>query len=133
MNFTAPCFSGECQFCPECCKSDFKDNNNPKDNNNDNNDNDDESLQRAKDLNKFIDKQRLEDEKDHYNKSLHKLLKQYDYRNPTDIGFMPTNNINYNKKIIRKYVMINYVNYSMYHHMILLNHHIILNYLFIQE
>ena len=89
MNFTAPCFSGECEFCPECCKSDDNDskNNNGKD---DNNDNDDESLQRAKDLNKFIDKQRLEDEKDHYNKSLNKLIKQYDYRNPTDIGFMPT-------------------------------------------
>jgi len=64
MEFTAPCFSGECGFCSECCKSDFKDNNNPKNNNDKNN----ESLQRAKDLNKFIDKQRLEDEKDHYNK-----------------------------------------------------------------
>ena len=43
MEFTAPCFSGECEFCSECCKSDFKDNN-PKDNNDKNN----ESLQRAK-------------------------------------------------------------------------------------
>ena len=93
--YSYPCFSGECGFCPNCCQSE-----------NINND-EKESIQRAKVLKKFINQQRLEDEQNYYNKSLHKLMKQYDYRNPTDIGFMPQKkkygvNEDYNKYILRQ-------------------------------
>jgi len=76
LTFTAPCFSGECGFCPSCCDLDpiSKDH---------------ESIQRAYDLKKFIGSQRIQEEQDKYNKSLKKITKKYDYHNPTDIGFMP--------------------------------------------
>ena len=48
--YSYPCFSGECGFCPICCRSENI-NNNEK-----------ESIQRAKVLKKFINQQRLEDE-----------------------------------------------------------------------
>ena len=83
LTYSAPCFSGECGFCASCCDSDPT---SP----------DPEPVQRASDLIKFMGKQRVQDELDNYNKSLNKMLKQYDYRNPTDIGFM-REKVNYEK------------------------------------
>ena len=76
MSYTAPCFSGECGFCPECCKS-SKISNEP------------ECLQRANDLSKFLGKQKIAEELNLYNQSLNQLIKKYDYRNPKDPGFLP--------------------------------------------
>ena len=76
MNFTAPCFSGECGFCASCCASETTSE-------------EPEPLQRAEDLKKFMFS-RYEKELDYYNKSLNTLLKSVDYRGPTDIGFLTT-------------------------------------------
>ena len=76
MPFSAPCFSGQCSFCPECCKS-SKISDEP------------EILQRANDLSKFLGKDKISHENDSYNNSLKKLIKKYDYRNPSDQGFLP--------------------------------------------
>ena len=77
MVFTAPCFSGECGFCPGCCKSSTISN-------------EPECLQRANDLSKFLGKQKIAEELNLYNQSLNQLIKKYDYRNPKDPGFLPT-------------------------------------------
>ena len=83
LTYSAPCFSGECRFCASCCDSDPTSS-------------DPEPIQRADDLIKFMGKQRVQEESDHYHKSLNKIIKQYDYRSPTDIGFM-TKKVNYEK------------------------------------
>ena len=74
--FTANCFSNECGFCSSCCDSEPLSN-------------DSESIKRAKDLKKFMGNQRVDEEQDHYNKTLKKYLQRYDYLNPSDSGFMP--------------------------------------------
>ena len=74
MDFTSPCFSGECELCPSCCDAEPKSD-------------EPESLQRAEDLKKFMGN-RLDDELNHYNKSLKKIMKGAAYRNPSDIGFL---------------------------------------------
>ena len=74
--FTANCFSDECGFCSSCCDSEFKSD-------------DSEDIQRAQDLKKFMGNTKLDEEQDYYNKILKKYMKKYDYRNPTDIGYMP--------------------------------------------
>ena len=95
--FTANCFSNECGFCSSCCDSEPLSN-------------DSESIKRAKDLKKFMGGQRVDEEQDHYNKTLKKYLQQYDYLNPSDPGFMPqkmnygdNSDTEYNKyKLIQK-------------------------------
>ena len=74
--FTAPCFSGGCGFCPECCRSDVKVT-------------ESEDLLRAKDFSKFMGKQTIIKENDKYNKQFNQFMKQYNFRNPMKIGFMP--------------------------------------------
>jgi len=74
--FTANCFSNECGFCSSCCDSESLSD-------------DSETIKRAKDLKKFMGRQRVDEENDHYNKTLKKYLKRYDYLNPSDSGFMP--------------------------------------------
>ena len=51
MSFTAPCFSGECGFCSNCCDSNYKYKYKYP-----------ENIQRAYDLKKFMGKQKVQEE-----------------------------------------------------------------------
>jgi len=86
MTYTAPCFSGTCGFCAQCCSSGSKSINSYSEHKSSKPE-ESESEQRAEDLKKFMFS-RFEKELDHYNKTLNKLIKSVDYRSPTDIGFI---------------------------------------------
>lgn len=83
MSFTAPCFSGECGFCSNCCDS-YYEYRYP------------ENIQRAYDLKKFMGKQKVQEETDNYHKSLNKFMKTKGYYSPNDYGYMKEN-IKYEK------------------------------------
>lgn len=77
MIYTAPCFSGDCGFCEECCSNNYI-KTNPN-----------ELTMRAHDAIKFIGKNKVEEENDKYSKAIKQKMIKTDYRNPTDIGYMP--------------------------------------------
>jgi len=83
MTFTAPCFSGRCGFCVQCCSS----GSNSISSYSEHKSSEPEVLQRAEDLKKFMFS-RLDKDRDHYNKTLNKFVKSVAYRSPTDIGFI---------------------------------------------
>jgi len=83
MSFTAPCFSGECGFCSNCCDSKYR-YKYP------------ENIQRAYDLKKFMGKQKVHEETDYYHKSLNKIMETKGYYSPNDYGYMKEN-IKYEK------------------------------------
>ena len=72
--FAYPCFSGDCQLCSSCCKSESLSK-------------DSESIQRAKTLSKFMNYQKINDETNYYIKKINEFVKNTHYFDPNEIGF----------------------------------------------
>ena len=77
-DFSAPCFSGDCGFCRNCCARAMN-RLEPSEAT--------ESLQRANVLKKFMGVKRVNEELDDYNKSMNTFAKRTGYADPKDIGF----------------------------------------------
>ena len=89
QTFAAPCFSGECGFCPDCCDKEVKQ---------------DEIACRIIDLKKFMGIKRVNDEREHYEKEINNYASNTGYCNPGEIGFAKrkTGNCGMKYKLIQK-------------------------------
>lgn len=72
--YATPCFSGECGFCPNCCKSDYihKEKN---------------EVTRSKDMKLLYGRKKVDEISNDYTKRLNNWCKQRGYKNPNDIGW----------------------------------------------
>ena len=72
--YSPPCFSEQCGFCPNCCKSEYihKEKN---------------EVSRAKDMKLFYGRKKIDEISDDYSKRLNKWCKQSGYKNPNDSGW----------------------------------------------
>ena len=68
MIYTAPCFSGDCGFCEECCSNNYI-KTNPN-----------ELTMRAQDAIKFIGKNKVEEENDKYSKAIKLTVREVEGR-----------------------------------------------------
>jgi len=76
MVYLAPCFSGECGFCANCCANNCEKDNISKV----------EDLRRAGDLSKFLGKNRVDKITMDYNKDLKRWCSERGFRNPNNTG-----------------------------------------------
>ena len=76
MVFTAPCFSECCGFCIKCCPHLQEEDKSSEP----------ENLRRARDLSKFLGKNRIDMITMNYNTELKQWCKGNGYRNPNNIG-----------------------------------------------